>query len=119
MSEVAAKTSTLKKYNLKLGLTAGVLRKHDQTAQSLDPVVQAGFFLAELNEIFGDRLVSSRVLSPSADWCPRLEVECTASDIEQIRCYFAPKISRVDEIYQPEANDNQSSFWQRINPFHA
>ncbi len=111
------KTPEVRRYILKLSQTAGVLRRHDYAARNLDPAYQAGLFLEQLKEIFGDRLVSSKVLTPSDDKYPRVEVECLPSDIAQIRCFFAPKISRVDEVSPPLANDNQKSFWKRFSPF--
>lgn len=116
-SQPAEQHPVLKKYILTLCPAAGLALRHGADGNETDPLARAQTFLEMLNGAFSDKIASSSLLPPCGLGRPRVEVECSEAAIGQIRFYFTPVVSEIDEARAESVNDNAGKFWNRLKPF--
>lgn len=112
-----AEHPVLKKYILTLCPAAGLARRHGVDVNETDPLARAQVFIEMLNGAFSDKIASASLLPPCSQGRPRVEVECLAAAIGQIRFYFTPVVSEIAEAKTESVNDNAGKFWKRLKPF--
>jgi hypothetical protein len=103
-------------YILKLSLTAGVDRSENPRDKDKPAFQQAVLFLQRVKKWAEQRGESftAEPLPVSDDCYPRARITCPPALMADIRNFFAPKISRVDEIPLPKPRPAHKSIWKRI-----